>query len=429
MSQSTPSTREASLLQTLSPVLRARVFSSRRTRIARTLPPVAAPASTIPASTATGSGTPVVCGAILLGVLHESRSWRVQILPEVAMDTRESEASTASSSLATAMSTGCGAVVHSGAAVIPHAPPSRRARNGNVNNADIEEEDRDWGGLEGGELACSVVTLGEEYHTSDLRALIADNVNNGSGCGCVARGLGCAVCGNALGMERILCSTHGGPKTSYVFLHGAVSPIAPNSSVSIPVHTRQPPARLQSSHLSGPILQYEPSGLLATDPAAAMPSPMPLLPSRDQVLRPPLLSYGGTVGVNDSDLPDLDDFSSEESFDNDDADDADNQEEQQQQQRDMETRMQILLREEAELQRELTRLEAARAEILVEETRPQVSVAPMSALAARGLESYLQSQSRTPLTAVQTEALTPAQIRLNAMRERLVDLRGRLTGW
>ncbi|KAF7296964.1 hypothetical protein MIND_00928400 [Mycena indigotica] len=173
--------------------------------------------------------TRLVCGAPRR-MVHDKTSvsaWRVQILPEAKGDGEDN--------LATA-STGCGAAVHSGAAVMRRGPDTSIDSESH-SETERGQEKSEWG-AEGGELARSVVTLDAAYFTPALRMLIAghvqgSNADTQSACGCLSRGLACAVCGNALGVERIFCATHDsdGPKRSYVFLHGAVSPLPTQPSL------------------------------------------------------------------------------------------------------------------------------------------------------------------------------------------------------
>ncbi|KAJ7451280.1 hypothetical protein B0H11DRAFT_2076371 [Mycena galericulata] len=98
-------------------------------------------------------------------------------------------------------STGCGARVH---------PRAYAARDGGH-----------WVGYVDGMERTVVIRLDGQY----FRKRSALGLG-GAACGCVADGVGCAVCGNALGALHIPCRVHRtntGP-AHYVFLPSAVSP-------------------------------------------------------------------------------------------------------------------------------------------------------------------------------------------------------------
>ncbi|KAF7376970.1 hypothetical protein MSAN_00114800 [Mycena sanguinolenta] len=71
----------------------------------------------------------------------------------------------------------------------------------------------------------TVVPLSAEYFTEAQKRDL-HGVPRMSECGCTAIGVGCCVCGNALGIYRTHCSTHSQP-ASYTFLPGSVSPPLP----------------------------------------------------------------------------------------------------------------------------------------------------------------------------------------------------------
>ncbi|KAJ7268287.1 hypothetical protein C8J57DRAFT_1324828, partial [Mycena rebaudengoi] len=98
-------------------------------------------------------------------------------------------------------STGCGARVH---------PRAHAARDG-----------EHWVGYVDGMERTVVIRLDSQY----FRKRSALGLG-GAGCGCVADGVGCAVCGNALGALHIPCRVHRTRKgpPHYVFLPSAVSP-------------------------------------------------------------------------------------------------------------------------------------------------------------------------------------------------------------
>ncbi|KAF7299729.1 hypothetical protein HMN09_00978700 [Mycena chlorophos] len=160
-------------------------------------------------------GTTIVCGALEpLGFRDAQRAWRVQVLPSDPLISSSSSSPASSSSTSTMTGTrrrwtGCGAVIHTGAV------PVRRGT--------------DWTGWGEGVSSSEVVPLDEVYWTEGVRTMpelvSASEGRAVASCGCISRGVGCAVCGNALGIERALCSTHAlrGPRTNYVFLNSAVS--------------------------------------------------------------------------------------------------------------------------------------------------------------------------------------------------------------
>ncbi|KAF8162299.1 hypothetical protein K438DRAFT_1776002 [Mycena galopus ATCC 62051] len=73
-----------------------------------------------------------------------------------------------------------------------------------------------------------VVPLSPEYFTEDQKRQLG-GVPRMNECGCTAVGVGCCVCGNALGVYNTYCATHFKPKssTSYQFLAASVSPLLP----------------------------------------------------------------------------------------------------------------------------------------------------------------------------------------------------------
>ncbi|KAJ6484069.1 hypothetical protein C8R45DRAFT_1099230 [Mycena sanguinolenta] len=71
----------------------------------------------------------------------------------------------------------------------------------------------------------TVVPLSAEYFT-DSQKRDLHGVPRMSECGCAAIGVGCCVCGNALGVYSTYCATHSEP-ASYIFLSGSVSPPIP----------------------------------------------------------------------------------------------------------------------------------------------------------------------------------------------------------
>ncbi|KAJ7090742.1 hypothetical protein B0H15DRAFT_930247 [Mycena belliarum] len=103
---------------------------------------------------------------------------------------------------AAARSTGCGAVVHSG------------ARPGSTH----------WTASAGrGAAARTVVPLPPAYLSAAQNESLG-GVPRTDECGCVTLGVGCAVCGNALGTHTTPCARH---RVAYTFLASAVSPPLP----------------------------------------------------------------------------------------------------------------------------------------------------------------------------------------------------------
>ncbi|KAF7296956.1 hypothetical protein MIND_00927600 [Mycena indigotica] len=142
--------------------------------------------------------------------------------------------------------------------VVPHAPRTGRGENATEN---VDETDEANWKAESGVLGRAVVTIGDAYHIPATRT--------GGGCGCVSRGLGCAVCGNPLGVERILCATHGGPQISCVFLGGSVSP-APVPSTSVSPLSPLSPASVPAPGISAPS-PLQPSDVVGEDSESDMP--------------------------------------------------------------------------------------------------------------------------------------------------------------
>nr|GAT49316.1 predicted protein [Mycena chlorophos] len=300
-------------------------------------------------------GTTIVCGALEpLGFRDAQRAWRVQVLPSDPLVSSSSSSSSSSSASTSSTSTtttgtrrrwtGCGAVIHTGAV------PVRRGT--------------DWTGWGEGVSPSSVVPLDEVYWTEGVRTMpelvSASEGRAVASCGCISRGVGCAVCGNALGIERALCSTHAlrGPRTNYVFLNSTVSTLeireehegasgssrlttrpaggssSPASTLALPSTPAAQPSttRTQINALEALVRQRisealsprppsaipEPANTTVSndpDPIDAIPMPIPVHRlARVPPALPPLLA--------DDDMPELQSVSNE-SADEDDSNDSD----------------------------------------------------------------------------------------------------------
>ncbi|KAJ7700879.1 hypothetical protein B0H17DRAFT_1046909 [Mycena rosella] len=128
----------------------------------------------------------------------EHRPWVIEMLPEMETPPARKRQK---------RSNGCGARVHA------HAVPDRR-----------------WRGLLEG-VSPDVVRLQDEYFTPDMKRELALGRER---CGCSRNGVGCAVCGNAIGALFTPCARHSpsSPTTNfssshYTFLRAAVSPPLP----------------------------------------------------------------------------------------------------------------------------------------------------------------------------------------------------------
>ncbi|KAF8144506.1 hypothetical protein K438DRAFT_2029145 [Mycena galopus ATCC 62051] len=134
----------------------------------------------------------------------------------------------------TTRSNGCGARVH-GAVSLP-----RQSRNLNQLHCWYGEEEN---------VAETVVPLERIYFPQTLREVLDLRDDT---CGCVMKGVGCAVCGNPLGAVQTHCSTHSFrgstalPKSStYFFGPSAVTP-TPSSLPQVP-HSNAPASASSAS--------------------------------------------------------------------------------------------------------------------------------------------------------------------------------------
>ncbi|KAJ7089112.1 hypothetical protein C8R44DRAFT_861492 [Mycena epipterygia] len=152
-----------------------------------------------------GAEDPITAGDIFEYDYDEHRPGTVQMLPGEQILPPPREKSRMS------RSNGCGTQVHDAVCIM--------------------RRNQCWYGWEEG-LALTVVPLETSYFPSGLvESLELKNGGRSANCGCVANGLGCAVCGNPLGKIQVHCATHGPGTTGragYVFLASAVSP-APTS--------------------------------------------------------------------------------------------------------------------------------------------------------------------------------------------------------
>ncbi|KAF8131335.1 hypothetical protein K438DRAFT_1885538 [Mycena galopus ATCC 62051] len=168
----------------------------------------------------------IFCGAhelitsenILESDYDEHRPGMVQILPEALSFVSPSVYKEARMT----RSNGCGARVH-GAVSFP-----RQSRTLNQLQCWCGEEEN---------VAETVVPLERMYFPQTLREVLDLRDNT---CGCVMKGVGCAVCGNPLGAVQTHCSTHSFrgstalPKSStYFFGPSAVTP-TPSSLPPVP---------------------------------------------------------------------------------------------------------------------------------------------------------------------------------------------------
>ncbi|KAJ7503707.1 hypothetical protein B0H11DRAFT_562935 [Mycena galericulata] len=118
-------------------------------------------------------------------------------------------------------SNGCGTQVHT--SVVPN-------RGGNI-----------WVGSSK-DLTDSVVALEDKYVPKALKKVLKTQRQD---CGCLRRPVGCAVCGNALGMRVVHCTTHSessSPSFLYEFVPSGVSPPFPHTeSIRISYQENPPP--------------------------------------------------------------------------------------------------------------------------------------------------------------------------------------------
>ncbi|CAK5282149.1 unnamed protein product [Mycena citricolor] len=119
-------------------------------------------------------------------------------------------------------STGCGALVHARA-----SPTSGRT----------------WYAPGEGSGA-TVIPLGDEYFTVAQKKILGGGPRVDV-CGCVTNGVGCAVCGNTLGLLKTACNSHadcfsGLPRVHYTLLSDAVSPPLARRRKHTPSHSPSP---------------------------------------------------------------------------------------------------------------------------------------------------------------------------------------------
>ncbi|KAJ7452202.1 hypothetical protein FB451DRAFT_1565937 [Mycena latifolia] len=153
-----------------------------------------------------GACDPDTSSDIFTDDYDEYRPWALQILPEAQSPPPPRPRNSRS------RSNGCGAQVHGAVSMM--------------------RRNQCWFGWKDG-LASTVVALDTEYFPSAMAESL-DLKNGGtSACGCIVSGLGCAVCGNALGTRQNYCSVHSpssAGRDGYVFLTTAVSPARSSSS-------------------------------------------------------------------------------------------------------------------------------------------------------------------------------------------------------
>ncbi|KAJ7118938.1 hypothetical protein C8R44DRAFT_982655 [Mycena epipterygia] len=122
------------------------------------------------------------------------------------------------------------------------APPPARKRQKKSNGCGARIHaravpERRWRGLLDG-VSGDVVPLQDEYFTPDMRRELLLGKER---CGCARSGVGCAICGNPLGILFTPCPRHApsSPNTNfssshYTFLRGAVSPPLPLPTRPVP---------------------------------------------------------------------------------------------------------------------------------------------------------------------------------------------------
>ncbi|KAJ6457932.1 hypothetical protein C8R45DRAFT_1081751 [Mycena sanguinolenta] len=169
----------------------------------RRRPAVAVHARLLPDNTA--PGTALLCGAEHEQDPAEDDWWDAQrpaAVPFLPLPFDQECRSSQPGTRAPRTSSGCGALVHARA----HA-----TRGGGH-----------WVGYTEG-VERTVVRLDSQYFSANDRSALGLET---AGCGCVVDGVGCAVCGNALGALHTPCRAHQSRKgqAHYVFLPSAVSP-------------------------------------------------------------------------------------------------------------------------------------------------------------------------------------------------------------
>ncbi|KAJ7810717.1 hypothetical protein B0H14DRAFT_2862489 [Mycena olivaceomarginata] len=179
----------------------------------RRRPAVAVHARLLPDSSA--PGTAIFCGAEHHTDPATDDWWdarRPALIPFLPLPLDEDRAPPMSQTRTPRTSTGCGARVHTAA----HA-----ARGGAHWVGYPEHAER------------TVVRLESQYFAETDRVALGLDV---AGCGCVVEGVGCAVCGNALGALHMPCRVHQPRKgqAHYVFLSAAVSPPKKDAETSQP---------------------------------------------------------------------------------------------------------------------------------------------------------------------------------------------------
>ncbi|KAJ7853833.1 hypothetical protein B0H14DRAFT_2580222 [Mycena olivaceomarginata] len=114
--------------------------------------------------------------------------------------------------------------------------------------------------------ARTVVPLSAEYFTEEKKRALG-GVPRMEVCGCTIQGVGCCVCGNALGVYHTHCSTHlAASSHPYIFLPDSVSPPLPLGR-----HKRRRVLRIESRAVAG-----DSGTTIATTERVATPTSSPL---------------------------------------------------------------------------------------------------------------------------------------------------------
>ncbi|KAF7318477.1 hypothetical protein HMN09_00356900 [Mycena chlorophos] len=232
--------------------------------------PAAAQRESVVGSLQSGNARRIVCGAVVVRSAEEQRlemerSWAragAYTPSPLPLPLPQPSVSSPPPPTTTTRSTGCGSFVHG-------AAHPARAGGRWVARADTDDVD-----------PRVVIPLPSMYFSENERRTLDFGTGRHAGCGCGTTGVGCAVCGNALGALFTPCRTHARQSSTspaslsqvrhYIFLPSAVSPSIYDVLMevrAIPTTASDATPRPSTSALPRLALSASPELLASTDPA------------------------------------------------------------------------------------------------------------------------------------------------------------------